>query len=82
MGRGKAVASIQNTEQLTRTVRGKLYGYALMANHYRLQLAREEANLSKALHWLISATACGSIENTVESDHCFRDVSKPSSTSQ
>src|SRR5580704_6679685 len=29
----------------------------------------------------MSATACGSIENTVESDHCFRDVSRPSSTS-
>jgi hypothetical protein len=28
------------------------HGYALMGNHYHLQLESREANLSKALHWL------------------------------
>jgi putative transposase len=31
----------------------RLHGYALMGNHYHLQLESREANLSKALHWLI-----------------------------
>jgi putative transposase len=30
----------------------RLHGYALMGNHYHLQLESREANLSKALHWL------------------------------
>ena len=30
----------------------RLHGYALMGNHYHLQLENREANLSKALHWL------------------------------
>src|ERR1700686_3771038 len=30
----------------------RLHGYALMGNHYHLQLENQEANLSKALHWL------------------------------
>jgi len=30
----------------------KLHGYALMGNHYHLQLESPEANLSKAVHWL------------------------------
>jgi hypothetical protein len=30
----------------------RLHGYALMGNHYHLQLESLEANLSKALHWL------------------------------
>jgi putative transposase len=30
----------------------RLHGYALMVNHYHLQLESREANLSKALHWL------------------------------
>jgi putative transposase len=29
-----------------------LHGYALMGNHYHLQLESREANLSKAVHWL------------------------------
>src|SRR6202051_359787 len=29
----------------------RLHGYALMGNHYHLQLESREANLSKALHW-------------------------------
>jgi putative transposase len=31
----------------------RLHGYASMGNHYHLQLESREANLSKALHWLI-----------------------------
>jgi REP element-mobilizing transposase RayT len=30
----------------------RLHGYALMGNHYHLQLENREANLSKAVHWL------------------------------
>src|ERR1700720_220101 len=30
----------------------RLPGYALMGNHYHLQLESREANLSKPLHWL------------------------------
>jgi REP element-mobilizing transposase RayT len=30
----------------------RLHGYALMGNHYHLQLESREANLSKAVHWL------------------------------
>src|ERR1700692_3444113 len=30
----------------------RLHNYALMGNHYHLQLESREANLSKALHWL------------------------------
>jgi REP element-mobilizing transposase RayT len=30
----------------------RLHGYALMGNHYHLQLESREANLSKAIHWL------------------------------
>ena len=60
----------------------RLHGYALMGNHYHLQWRAERRTLAKRSIGLMSATAYGSIENIVESDHCFRDVSKPSSTSQ
>jgi REP element-mobilizing transposase RayT len=30
----------------------RLHGYALVGNHYHLQLESREAHLSKALHWL------------------------------
>jgi REP element-mobilizing transposase RayT len=30
----------------------RLHGYALMGNHYHLQLESREANLSQAIHWL------------------------------
>jgi putative transposase len=30
----------------------KLHGYALIGNHYHLQVESREANLSKAVHWL------------------------------
>ena len=30
----------------------QLHAYALMGNHYHLQLESREANLSQAMHWL------------------------------
>jgi hypothetical protein len=55
-------------EQLTERFGVRLHGYALMANHYYLQLKSAEASLSKAIHWLYVSTACGSIEDTVASN--------------
>ena len=30
----------------------RIYGYVLMGNHYHVQIQTQEANLSKAVHWL------------------------------
>jgi hypothetical protein len=38
----------------------RLHGYALMGNHYHLQLENREANLSKSVHVSYSFIAIGS----------------------
>ena len=43
---------IQLLSSLPERFEVRLHGYALMGNHYHLQLESREANLSKALHWL------------------------------
>jgi hypothetical protein len=43
----------------------RLHGYALMGNHYHLQLESREANLSKALHSTFAMVAvAGSLVST------------------
>jgi putative transposase len=46
----------------------RLHGYALMGNHYHLQLESREANLRKAIHWLYVSYSVCLVENTVASD--------------
>jgi REP element-mobilizing transposase RayT len=68
---------IQLLSSLTERFGVRLHGYALMGNHYHLQLESREANLSKALHWLNVSYSVWFNRKYSRVDPCFRDVSKP-----
>jgi hypothetical protein len=60
----------------------RLHGYALMGNHYHLQLESREANLSKALHCLNVSYSGWFNRKYSRVGPLFQGLSKPSSTSQ
>ncbi len=53
-----------------------LHAYALMDYHYHLLMETPEANLSRAMQWLGSATACGSTGGMAGSGTCSRGASR------